>query len=67
MGNGYNTYFWLDSRVVDGVILSENFPKLFRLGANKTVTVGEMCEWSGSEWVWRWVRTPRGRGEGELM
>ena len=50
MGNWYNTYFWLDSMVGDGVILSEKFPRLFRLEANKNVTVGEMREWSGVEW-----------------
>ena len=71
MGNGYNTYFWLDSWVGDGVILSEKFPRLFRSETNKNVIVGEMHERSVSEWAWRWrwrwVRIPRGSGKGELM
>ena len=40
---GYDTYFWLD-QMWDGVILSEKFPRLFRLEANKNVTAREMCD-----------------------
>lgn len=41
VGNGYTTRFWEDSWIGDGVILSEKFPRLFRLETHKSVTVGE--------------------------
>ncbi|GKC74702.1 RNA-directed DNA polymerase, eukaryota, reverse transcriptase zinc-binding domain protein [Tanacetum coccineum] len=69
VGNGYNTRFWLDRWVGEGVLLCENFPRLFRLETNKDESVGEKMVWGekGWEWQWNWAREPRGRGEGDLM
>ena len=68
MGNGLSTRFWLDPWIGDGVVLKEKFPRLFRLELNESVSVGEMRSWNGDTWgwSWRWVRSPRGRGLGDL-
>lgn len=52
IGNGDKTRFWLDSWTGGGVVLSEKFPRLYRLESNINITVGEMREWNGVEWVW---------------
>jgi len=56
LGDGTNTYFWLDKWVGD-VPLCRRFARLFDLSINKYSTVAEMCQlgWEvgGEAWSWR--------------
>ncbi|GJX27029.1 hypothetical protein Tco_0233325, partial [Tanacetum coccineum] len=67
VGNGLNTSFWLDKWVGD-VPLNVRFPRLFHLEGNKDIMAGCKGRWVEGvwEWVWDWVRPPRGRAVEDL-
>ena len=50
-------------------MLKEKCPRLFKLEVNESVSVGKMRSWNGETWVWswRWLRSPRRKGLGELI
>ncbi|GJS00247.1 reverse transcriptase domain, reverse transcriptase zinc-binding domain protein, partial [Tanacetum coccineum] len=50
------------------VVLSEKFPRLYRLEINKDITVGDKRVWRNDTWDWRWdwARELRGRGLGDF-
>ena len=47
VGGGNSTLFWLDSWVGNEIILSDKFPRLYRLEMNQQITVGEKRIWEG--------------------
>lgn len=57
VGEGSNTYFWLDNSVGGGAPLRVQFPRIFYFIIDKGATVREMAErgWAvgGGAWVWR--------------
>lgn len=53
VGEGKEVRFWSDLRVRDRR-LREQFPRLYRLAANKEDMVSDMGEWEGDVWHWQW-------------
>jgi len=51
VGNGENTSFWSDVWVGE-VALGVSFPRLYSISNQKEGKIGEMGEWSGSNWNW---------------
>ncbi|GJS51049.1 hypothetical protein Tco_0624411 [Tanacetum coccineum] len=52
--NGNNALSWLVSWIGDGVVLSGEFPRLYRLEINKDIMVDDKRVWRNDTWDWRW-------------
>ncbi|GLU06447.1 hypothetical protein SLE2022_234820 [Rubroshorea leprosula] len=52
LGDGGSTRFWSDTWV-GGKELSNVFPRLFLLAADKNCTVQDMGEWTNGNWTWK--------------
>lgn len=67
IGNGLSIKFWEDCWLGEES-LKVKFRRLFRASAQKNSVIGEIGEWVGGEWKWKfeWIRNLRA-GEGELF
>ncbi|KAL8551460.1 hypothetical protein ACS0TY_000527 [Phlomoides rotata] len=54
VGDGGKTSFW-DERWVGDVYFRRKFYRLYNLSEDKEKMVGEMGEWVGEEWRWKWA------------
>ncbi|KAL8538534.1 hypothetical protein ACS0TY_000522 [Phlomoides rotata] len=54
VGDGGKTSFW-DERWVGDVCFRRKFYRLYNLSEDKEKMVGEMGEWVGEEWRWKWA------------
>lgn len=53
VGEGKDVRVWLDLWAGDRR-LGEQFPRLFRLAANKEDMASDLGEWEGELWNWQW-------------
>ncbi|KAL8552301.1 hypothetical protein ACS0TY_001121 [Phlomoides rotata] len=54
VGDGVKISFW-DERWVGDVCFRRKFHRLYNLSEDKEKMVGEMGEWVGEEWRWKWA------------